>query len=87
MIIPLPPVSLTFYTASESISLSSSTVPHHLHSQHRNAVAASPPPQQKLPLPKSDTIAAGILLPLFIKNTVFFLAKKILANREHFGSP
>ena len=44
MIIPLPPVSLTFSTASESLNWSSSTFPHHLHFQHRNAVAPPPPP-------------------------------------------
>ena len=41
IIILLPPVSLTFFTALESLSSSSSTVPHRLHNQcvrwHQNA--------------------------------------------------
>ena len=77
IIIPLPPVSITFSTASESLNLSSSTVPHRLHHQNCNAVAVSPSPQIEPPLPKSDTISAAILWPLLIKNPVLFLAKKI----------
>ena len=83
IIILLPPVSLTFYTASEYISSSSSTVTHHLlHCQHCNAISASPPLQRKPPLPKFDRIAAAVLWPLLIENPVFFLAETIsLANR------
>ena len=38
-IIPLPPVSLTFSTASKSLNFSSSANPHHLHLYYRNSVA------------------------------------------------
>ena len=76
IIITLPPVSLTFSTASESLSSSSSTIPHRLHHQICNFVAATPPlPQRHLPLPKSDTIAAAVLWPMLFKNPVFFSLK------------
>ena len=79
MIILLPPVFLNFPTASESLNSSSSTFPNRLHRQYLKSVAAPH---------KSDTIAAVILWPLLIKNTVFFNAKNIsLANKEHTGSP
>ena len=77
IIIPMPPVSITFSAASEYLNSSSSTVPHHLHSQHRNAVDTSAPLQWKPPLPKSEKITATVLWPLLIKNTVFVLAKKL----------
>ena len=73
--IPLPPVSLTFFTASESINLSSSTIPHCLHFYHCNSLAASPLPQKNPSLPQFDTIAAAIFWPLLIKNLVFFSLK------------
>ena len=47
MIILLPPISLTFSTASESLNLSYPTVTHHLHFQHRNAIAGPPPSAMK----------------------------------------
>ena len=77
IIIPLPPVSLTFSTASEPLNSSYSIVPRRLHCQNRNIVAAPPLPQRKLPLPKSDTTASAVLWPLKIENPVFFLLKKL----------
>ena len=64
MIIPLPPVSLTFCTASISLNSSSSTVTHCLHFQHRNAVAAPPLTQPKTSLPRPVTIFYAVLWPL-----------------------
>ena len=88
MIIPLPPVSLNFSTASESLNLPPSADPNRLQHQHRNAISLSPQPQPKPPLPKSDTISAAVLWPLWLKNPGSFLAKKIsLYNREHLGIP
>ena len=73
----MPLISLTFFTASEFLTSSSSTFPHHLNIQHRNALSASHLPQQKPPLTKSDKIAAAVLWLLLIKNPVFYLAKKL----------
>ena len=88
MIIPLPPVSLNFSTASESLNSPPSADPNRLQHQHRNAISLSPQPQPKPPLPKSDTISAAVLWPLWLKNPGSFLAKKIsLYNREHLGIP
>ena len=88
IIIPMLPVSLTFYTASESLNSSSSAIPQLFRHQHCNAVAASPPPQRNPPLPKSNTIAAAVLWPLLIKNQGFFITQKnSLTNREHLGIP
>ena len=77
IIIPLPPVSITFSTASESLNLSSSTVTKYLHRQHHNAVAASLLPKRNPPLPESYSISAVVLRLLVIENHVFFLTKKI----------
>ena len=59
MIIPLPPVSLTFSTASETLNSSSSVDPQCLHHWHSNDVAPSPPPRPNPPLQKSYAIAAA----------------------------
>ena len=64
MIILMPPISLTLSTAYKYLNSSSSAVPHHLHCQHRNAIATSPPPQLKPPFPKSDTFSAAVLWTL-----------------------
>ena len=61
IIILLPPVSLTFSIASESLNLYSSNVCHRLYRQHRNAVAVPHLPQKNPPLPKPDRTAAAIL--------------------------
>ena len=74
MIIPLPPVYLTFSTASKPLKSSSSIIRHRLHCQRRKSDAASPPMQPKPPLPKSDTIIAAILWSLLIKTPVFCLS-------------
>ena len=60
MIIPLPPVSLNFSTASEYLNSSSSTDLNRLHHQHCNAVAPPPLLKPNPPLPKSETIAATV---------------------------
>ena len=64
MIILMPPVSLIFSTAPEYLNFSSSIIPHRLHSQYRNAVAAPPLPQPNPTFPKYDTITAAVLWPL-----------------------
>ena len=88
MIILLMPVSLTLSTASKYLNSSSSTNLHLLHRYHCNTVAAPPLPQQKRPLPKSNTIAAAVLWPLLIENQIFFSQKIIsLSNRGQVGRP
>ena len=85
MIIPHQPVSLTLSTAYGSLKLSSSSTPHHLHFQHRNTIATSPPPKPKSPLLKSDTTASdfyGCCSP-----QIPFFSKKILSNKEHLVRP
>ena len=87
MIIPLPPITLTFSTTSESLNSSSSANPHRLRHWRRNAIAPSPLPQPKQPLPKSDTIATAVLWPLWLENPDFPAKTISLADREHSGSP
>ena len=77
IIILLPPIFLTFSTASESLNSSPSTVPNRLNRQYCNTIAPPPPPAAKKSAPhKSDIIAAAILWPLLTKNPVSFILKK-----------
>ena len=70
MIIPLPPVSLAFSTASRNVNSFFSANTHSLPRQHLNAVTASRRPQPKPNLPKYNTTAAAVLRPLLIKTRI-----------------
>ena len=80
MIIPLPPVSVNFSTASESLNSSSCAYTHRLHRYHRNVVSSYPMPQPNPPLSTSDTIAAAVISPLWLENPFFFLSLKLVAS-------
>ena len=86
-IILMPPVYLNFSTASKSLNLSSSDVPHRFHFHHCNFISASPRCNQIFPY-QNPTQSPLLFYGLCNFKIYFVLAIKIsLANREHLVSP
>ena len=87
MIIPLPPNSLIFSTASKSLNLSSPAVPLCLQHWNHNYLASSLPVATKAAPTQIQHNHHFCFMGAIAPKYGFILLKNSLANREHMVIP